>query len=273
MMRLLMINTILFGLLFLDHYRILVVREEDNTMTNNTNTNNNNGARYNANPKFGEVRTSKNGKQYTNPLMGFATVFYNGMRVSDIQVLTSSKGNVYLRFPGSFRKDKDGNYVVDKNGYQIYDDSVSPASKTDRDNIEGLIDAAMNDATFQCAEVAPTNSVTIHKNPRYGSVTTFADGNTSTNNLLAFATIYFNGLRINGVQILVSSKGNTYLRFPGTFRKDKDGEFVKDAQGYKVYDDFVAPTSKDLRDAINELVDGALEQASSKDPNFFNPAE
>lgn len=117
------------------------------------------------------------------------------------------------------------------------------------------------------------DGATIHRNPQYGVTRTSQNGGTYTNNLLAFATVYYKEMRYSGVQILVSKKGSTYLRFPGEWRKNKDGSPAIGEDGYRIYDEYVAPCSKASREAINAIVDDALAKAIEKDPNFFSVAE
>lgn len=113
----------------------------------------------------------------------------------------------------------------------------------------------------------------IHRNPKYGETRTSQNGGTYTNNLLAFATVYYKEMRISGIQVLVSKKGSTYLRFPGEWRKDKQGQAVVGEDGYRVYDEYVCPCSKASREAINAIVDDALSKELEKDPNFFNQSQ
>lgn len=117
------------------------------------------------------------------------------------------------------------------------------------------------------------DGATIRRNPQYGVTRTSQNGGTYTNNLLAFATVYYKEMKISGVQILVSKKGSTYLRFPGEWRKNKDGSPAIGEDGYRIYDEYVAPCSKASREAINAIVDDALAKAIEKDPNFFSVAE
>lgn len=113
----------------------------------------------------------------------------------------------------------------------------------------------------------------IHRNPKYGETRTSQNGGTYTNNLLAFANIRYKELAINGIQVLVSKKGSTYLRFPGEWRKDKQGNYAIGEDGYRIYDEFVFPCSKASREAINAIVDDALSKELEKDPNFFNQSQ
>lgn len=121
------------------------------------------------------------------------------------------------------------------------------------------------------ASVSPKgDGAIIRRNPNYGEVRTSQNGGSYTNNLLAFATIYYKDMRYSSVQILVSKKGSTYLRFPGEWRKNKDGSYAVGQDGYRIYDEYVAPCSKAAREEINSIVDAELAKAIEKDPNFFN---
>lgn len=113
------------------------------------------------------------------------------------------------------------------------------------------------------------DGVVIRRNPKYGETRTSQNGGEYTNNLLAFATVYYKEMRISGVQILVSKKGSTYLRFPGEWRKDKNGQAAIGEDGYRIYDEYVCPCSKKAREEINALVDEGLSKELEKDPNFF----
>ena len=85
-----------------------------------------------------EIKMENNNKAYVNlyngenapGLVGFATVMYNGLRISGIQI----------------RLKKDGEYVKDENGYSIKDYIVNPLSKEVRQEIEELIDSALAEA-------------------------------------------------------------------------------------------------------------------------------
>lgn len=78
------------------------------------------------------------------------------------------------------------------------------------------------------------------------------------NGLLGFATVMYNGLRISGLQIRLKKDGeNTYIEFPHTFRM-KNGEYVKDENGYSIKDYIVNPLSKEVRGEIEMLVDEAF---------------
>lgn len=76
-------------------------------------------------------------------LVGFATVLYNGFRISNIQIRLRRDGeNTYVDFPHTFRK-KEGEYVKDVAGYSIKDYIVNPINKEVRDEIESLIEKAL----------------------------------------------------------------------------------------------------------------------------------
>ena len=101
-----------------------------------------------------EIKMENNNKAYVNlyngenapGLVGFATVMYNGLRISGIQIRLKKDGeNTYVDFPHTFRK-KVGEYVKDENGYSIKDYIVNPLSKEVRQEIEELIDSALAEA-------------------------------------------------------------------------------------------------------------------------------
>lgn len=86
----------------------------------------------------------------------------------------------------------------------------------------------------------------------------------SKNGLLGFATVYYNGLRINGIQIRLKKDGeSTFIDFPHTFRQ-KNGEYLKGEDGYAIKDYQVNPVDAAVRADIDALVDKALEEALDK---------
>jgi hypothetical protein len=74
-----------------------------------------------------------------------------------------------------------------------------------------------------------------------------------SNGIVAFATVFYKGLRINNISVRKRRSGEIYLDFPFTYRK-KNGEFVKDANGYTIKDYVINPLCMDVRKEIEDLV-------------------
>ena len=74
-----------------------------------------------------------------------------------------------------------------------------------------------------------------------------------SNGVVAFATVLYKGLRINNISVRKRRSGEIYLDFPFTYRK-KNGEFVKDANGYTIKDYVINPLCMDVRKEIEDLV-------------------
>lgn len=74
-----------------------------------------------------------------------------------------------------------------------------------------------------------------------------------SNGIVAFAIVIYKGLRINNISVHKRRSGKIYLDFPFTYRK-KNGEFVKDANGYTIKDYVINPLCMDVRKEIEDLV-------------------
>lgn len=74
-------------------------------------------------------------------------------------------------------------------------------------------------------------------------------------NLAGYATVVVNGIRMRGIQIRVRDDGNTYIMFPAAKRLDKQGNPAKDKEGREIYDPYYNPSTKELRDYIEALID------------------
>lgn len=83
-------------------------------------------------------------------------------------------------------------------------------------------------------------------------------------NFIGFATVYVNGFKIRGIRIFVNKDGDTYLRYPSQQRKDAQGNAVKGDDGYDIYDEHVAPCTRESRQLVIDLVDKALDEALSQ---------
>lgn len=73
------------------------------------------------------------------------------------------------------------------------------------------------------------------------------------NNMIAHTTIFYRGFRIHNINICKKKTGELYVEFPFTFRR-KNGEFVKDENGYTIKDYIVRPLNVEIRSEIEELV-------------------
>lgn len=96
-------------------------------------------------------------------------------------------------------------------------------------------------------------------NPHYNTERQTKSGGTYIDGLFGTAIVYFRGLCIRGIQIRVSKAGDTYLVFPN-HAVYENGMIKKDANGYQVREDYVSPTSRDVRQEIQSLVDSAIEK-------------
>ena len=74
-----------------------------------------------------------------------------------------------------------------------------------------------------------------------------------SNGVVAFATVIYKGLRINNISVRKRRSEEIYLDFPFTYRK-KNGEFVKDSNGYTIKDYVINPLCMDVRKEIEDLV-------------------
>lgn len=82
--------------------------------------------------------------------------------------------------------------------------------------------------------------------------------NSESGNLVGYANVTINGIRINGIKIKLKKDGvNTYNEWPCSLRKKGD-EYVKDESGYAIRDYYAQPASKEVAAEVDKLIDEAL---------------
>lgn len=74
------------------------------------------------------------------------------------------------------------------------------------------------------------------------------------NGLVAFVSFVYGDVFYNDMQVVENKDGELRLQPPYVLRKDKDGNFVKDENGYNIRDEKYGPASADVREAWNELI-------------------
>ena len=73
------------------------------------------------------------------------------------------------------------------------------------------------------------------------------------NNMIAHSTILYRGFRIHNINICKKKTGELYIEFPFTFRR-RNGEFVKDENGFTIKEYIVRPLNAEVREGIEDLV-------------------
>lgn len=96
-------------------------------------------------------------------------------------------------------------------------------------------------------------------NPEYNTQKTSRNGKTYIDGTFGTAIVYYHGLCIRGIQIRVSKAGDTYLNFPSR-PVYQNGQPKIGEDGYPEREDYVSPTSRDVRQEIQSLVDAAIEK-------------
>lgn len=117
------------------------------TNTNNTQNFSNGGGRQNIayvwlNPEYNTQKTSRSGKSYIDGTFGTAIIYYRGLCIRGVQIRVSKAGDTYLNFP-SRPVYQNGQQKIGEDGYPEREDYIAPTSREVRQEIQALVDAAI----------------------------------------------------------------------------------------------------------------------------------
>lgn len=88
--------------------------------------------------------------------------------------------------------------------------------------------------------------------------------NKEGSNLIAVCSMTFRGMFFNDIFVKVNKDDNAYFQQASRKRVGKDGQDVKDENGYVIYDPYYGPANKETREEWDRIIMEAVQAEMDK---------